>query len=506
MEDWALGYNVEFTYVPYFLRELSPQCINLALIKSGYLPPSNETKTYCELGCGLGYTSLILAACYPDYTFYAVDFNSEHIARAQEFARKAKLDNVHFFDLSFAEFATQDLPKFDYIIAHGVWTWVAESSRQDIIKFVNDRLNTNGAFYISYNAMPGSAPYQPLQKIYYHLYKTLPGTPKERIAKTIEFVDRMIEKKMSYFEQFPQAKARHDSVKAKSSHYFAHEFLNANWDCYYVSEVSDALQNARVKYVGSASLSENATSAAFEKDCKDILSFISDNISQEQLKDYAQAKMFRKDLFMRGAIQLPALEMIERINELRFCVFSDPSSLSHEISVDGQNIKLPKDGHQAIIEALSTKPRTFAELQQLPILSKFPYSNLFQLVGCIFEVNQIAILRDENEIIDRSPAERLNKVILEHTKYNVGYNYFAMPEFGYGIECNQIEQIFLKAIKEKADPIQAAMDFLRITNETLRKDGKPITDPKEKQKVLKEAELKFRSERLPYYEKIAIAA
>lgn len=506
MEDWAQGYNVEFAYVPYFLKELSPQVIDLALLKSGYAPPLGKKRTYCELGCGLGYTSLILAACYPDYTFYAVDFNSEHINRAKEFVEKAELTNVHFYDLSFAEFKTLDLPKFDYIVAHGVWTWISDAARQDIISFLDGNLATGGAFYVSYNAMPGSAPHQPLQQIYYHLYNSLSGTPKDRIGKTIEFVDRMIEKKVAYFEQYPNAKLRHDSVKTKSPHYFAHEYLNVNWDCFYISDVCEALNEARVKFVGSANLSENTTGQLFETAYQDILPSIPDPIAQEQIKDYAYGRMFRKDLFVRGPVKLPALEMVERINNIKFCLLANPSLLSSNISVDGQKIQLPEDGHKRLMELLDEKPRTFDELQQDPILSKFPFSHLFQLTCCAFEANQIAVLRDDSEIKDSLPAERLNKVILEKTLYNVGYNFFARPEFGVGMECAQIEQIFFKAMREKQDPVKAALEFLKLTKETLKKDGQAITDPQETKKLLKDAVERFRSERLHYYEKIAIAA
>lgn len=506
MGNWANGYNTDFTYIPYFLRELSPVCIDMALVKSGYKPPKGDSLTYCELGCGLGYTSLILAACFPEMTFYAVDFNSEHIARAKEFVEKAELKNIHFYDLSFEDFSKEDLPTFDYIVAHGVWTWVSESARQDIISLVKDKLNTGGAFYVSYNAMPGSAIYLPLQQIYYNLYHILTGTPKERIGKLMEYVDLMIEKKLAYFEHYPQAIKRHESVKDKSAHYFAHEYLNANWDCFYISDVCESLQDAKVQFVASANLSENATSALFENDCKDLLSFMTDTVSQEQLKDYAQSKMFRKDIFVRGPVRFPALEMVEHINKLRFCVYKDVSDLEPQVSVDGQKVNLPPEGHKRLLELLSKGPKTMQELQQDPLLSQFPFSHLFQMVCCTFEAGQIASYRDAKDIKDKDPAKRLNKVILEQTQYNVGYNSFAMPEFGYGIECGQIDQIFWKAIKDNMDPVQAAKEFLTITQETLKKDGKAITDPREAQELLEDAVDKFRTQRLSYYDKILIAA
>ena len=68
-------------------------------------PDPGSALTYCELGCGQGYSSNIVAAANPNVEVYANDFNPAHISGARTLAAAAGTRNVHFYDSSFAEFA-----------------------------------------------------------------------------------------------------------------------------------------------------------------------------------------------------------------------------------------------------------------------------------------------------------------------------------------------------------------------------------------------------------------
>src|SRR5262245_18346022 len=83
MNQWSGGYVIDIEYVEAFFPQQSPQSMALALTLNGLEPPDfSGAFSYCELGCGRGLTSLILAAANPDAEFHAVDFNPAHIARA----------------------------------------------------------------------------------------------------------------------------------------------------------------------------------------------------------------------------------------------------------------------------------------------------------------------------------------------------------------------------------------------------------------------------------------
>ena len=165
MANWSAGYVVDVEYTHGFYQELTPSLLGfLALLQGVQSPdPGASSLTYCELGCGQGFSTNLLAAANPQIQFHATDFNPGHIVGAQNLARAAAVKNVHFYDDSFAEFLSRDdLPDFDFITLHGIYSWVSPENRQTIVEFIRRKLKPGGLVYISYNTMPGWASMMPL--------------------------------------------------------------------------------------------------------------------------------------------------------------------------------------------------------------------------------------------------------------------------------------------------------------------------------------------------------
>src|SRR3982074_2191780 len=153
MSDWGQGYHVGTTYTAGFYPELAPSHLEAALLFAGY--KSNLTRTgtrYCELGCGYGLSTLVLAAANPHMWFVGVDFNPTHIAAARALAELAGLTNIRFVEASFDELLEPryaDLGEFDVIALHGIYSWVAPPVRRAIVGFADARLKTGGAPYVA---------------------------------------------------------------------------------------------------------------------------------------------------------------------------------------------------------------------------------------------------------------------------------------------------------------------------------------------------------------------
>jgi len=114
--------------------------------------------------CGHGVTAAILAALHPEGKFYVMDFNPSHIHYLAELTKAAKLTNLHYLDASFAQYAERDdLPEFDYISAHGIYSWVPAENRQHIRRIIDKKLKIGGIVSISYNTLPGWAQIAPIQ-------------------------------------------------------------------------------------------------------------------------------------------------------------------------------------------------------------------------------------------------------------------------------------------------------------------------------------------------------
>lgn len=113
--------------------------------------------THCrflEVGCGDGANLLPLALAYPHARFVGIDLSTSAIARGEKLRARLGLPNLELrvADVSACDPGTEP---FDYVVAHGFYSWVPASVRDALLALCRDRLDANGVAYVSYNALPG---------------------------------------------------------------------------------------------------------------------------------------------------------------------------------------------------------------------------------------------------------------------------------------------------------------------------------------------------------------
>jgi len=303
--SWTEGYVLEVNYTSGFYGELSPLKLGLAtLIKSIQPPDSSQEFTYCELACGQGFTTNILAATYPHAQFYANDFNPSHIATARDLAAKAGMKNILFFDDSFEEFLERDLPQFDFISLHGIYSWISAKNRQAIVNFMLRNLKVGGLVYISYNALPGWSAAMPMQALMLRHGQHSSEPILTRIEQALNFTGELLEANASYFAQNPILKNRYERLKEQNRYYLAHEYFNQEWNSFYFDEVAKELEDAKLKYVGSAHINDHIDTVNLSPAAQDKLAKISDPIYREVVRDFFVNSQFRRDIFSRGSLSL----------------------------------------------------------------------------------------------------------------------------------------------------------------------------------------------------------
>ena len=98
-----------------------------------------------------------MAAANPHMRFVGVDFNPEQIAHARSLVRRTGLTNIEFHEADFVSLAAKDQPfePCDYVVAHGILTWVNKEVRSAIYRIIDKTLTPGGLAYFSYNALPG---------------------------------------------------------------------------------------------------------------------------------------------------------------------------------------------------------------------------------------------------------------------------------------------------------------------------------------------------------------
>ena len=246
MEDWNQGYVTEIPYTYGFYSDLTPIVLEYSALCKGFASPSLEKFTYCELGCGKGLTTNILAAANPNGQFFATDFNPSQMMEARGLAEAAGTPNVHFFDQSFQDFIHEDLPEFDFICLHGIYSWISRENQQAIVDFIHKKLKVGGFVYISYNSMPGWSSLIPFQDLLFRFAAQGSGTIQQKLDGAIDFANQLREAEAIYFKNNPIAQQQLEILKDQDRTYLAHEYLNSHWNPLYFSDIADDLSRAKL--------------------------------------------------------------------------------------------------------------------------------------------------------------------------------------------------------------------------------------------------------------------
>jgi SAM-dependent methyltransferase len=107
-----------------------------------------------EIGCGDGLQLVTLAMAYPGSEFVGVDLSANAIARGEALRARLSLDNLRLVAADLLQWDAGEAA-YDYITAHGFWSWVPEVVRERCLALCEEKLATAGIAYISYNALPG---------------------------------------------------------------------------------------------------------------------------------------------------------------------------------------------------------------------------------------------------------------------------------------------------------------------------------------------------------------
>ncbi len=133
----------------------APERLALASMLHGGPLPSLKQYRVLELGCGDGANLIPLAYYRPQAEFVGVDGGRHHIETAQKNSSNLHLSNLSFLHKPFEELDKSLEEPFDFIIVHGVFSWVPDDVRDLLFKLCSDMLSVRGLLYLNYNTKPG---------------------------------------------------------------------------------------------------------------------------------------------------------------------------------------------------------------------------------------------------------------------------------------------------------------------------------------------------------------
>jgi SAM-dependent methyltransferase len=438
---WNEGYVTDSEYTAGYHPSVNPQLAGLAMLAAGLQPP--QIHTACELGFGHGLSINIHAAAQPQVHWWGADFMPSQVAEAKAM-QQASGSACQLSDASFAEFcASPDLPEFDSIALHGVWSWVSAENRAILIDFFRRKLRVGGVVYVSYNAQPGWAPETPLRHLLsLHSDRLSPPAhnPNTKARDALAFVERIFAASPDYLAAAPRIAGFVDHLKQQPPAYVAHEFLNQNWKALWFSEAADMFAQAKLTYAGGGDFVEAATPLSAEQQA--VLGGVEDVTVRETIHDLMVNRRFRKDYWVKGARRLSAQDREAALRAVKVVLVRTRAAAS-TLAPNPTRFGLQPQVFEQILNVLADyAPHSLAEIEAELRPSRVQLSAVFKAVTVLVGSNIIALARDGGA--GRLPStDGLNRMFIQKSIQGEDLQLLASPMTGSAVSVSRLHQIFL---------------------------------------------------------------
>lgn len=422
------GYVTDQEYTSDYHHAYTPAMLDYVALLNGIAPPERAAGQFrfCDLGCGFGMTALALAAANPAAQIYGIDFMAEHIDVSQALAERTGINNAHFHQLSFAQALDKDFEPFDYIVAHGVYSWVNADVRAEVTAFIQRYLKPGGVAYISYNAMPGKANILPVQKFVSHFAAAQHGPGSQRVLETFAQLQQLQQMGARNLQGKPELDMLLQSLGNEDPRYLAHEYLHSAWEPRYSIDVAREMAGAGVEYIGSAMLFANDERFLLNPEQQACLANF-DNINERELvKDYLLDVSFRRDVFARAPRRLDPAEQERRWGRLMLMLTVAPDAVDYQVQVAFVEASIDNPVARSIVKALAGGPKTVNQLLSRWDMMSASVQDVRDVLFILLCSQQLTLVEQDKV----ATASRLNQVLAD-----AGYvcNALATP-YGVGVE------------------------------------------------------------------------
>jgi SAM-dependent methyltransferase len=506
---WNEGYISDIGYTHGFYRELTPSFLELVALSRGLRSPqADDPLAFAELGCGQGFSANLLAAANPHARFHAFDFNPTHVAGAQALAAETGSSNVMFHEHSFAELdGVSDLPDFDVIALHGVWSWISPENRHRIIAFARRRLKPSGLFYISYNALPGWASAMPLRRLLVDAAARASGPLTIRIEQALSAVERFLDTEPMYVRANPGIRERLAKIKEQGRDYLAHEYFNRDWTPLYHADVVAELTDAKLSFVGSASPLEGVDAINLTAEQQARLAEVGEGAQRETLRDFLLNQQFRRDVFIRGAVPMPGTLMNERWLDLRLALSTVRADVPQKVAGMLGEAELQADVYGPLLDGLASGPSTLRQIVADPVVAKLGWPRLMQAVTILIGMGHLQPCLDAKGDATRTASTRaFNAAVLKRARSSADLQFLASPVTGGGVSVDRFQQLFLLARQSNlADAPAFVWHILETSGQRLVKEGLALQTAEENLTELRSRYAMFLEKKLPVLEQLGIA-
>ena len=269
----------------------------------GLKPPTAKTARVLELGATYGGNIISQAVHNPEATFVGIELSQDQVEKGNKIISDAKLENVSLLQGDILNF-DESLGNFDYIIAHGFYSWISDEMKDKLLDIISHHLADNGIAYVSYNTYPGWHTMEEVRQLMLFAnrgYDEL--THKEKVLRG-KTVGSLVGAQILNYDNLKERNSKFlgalRSVMQKDDYYVGHDHLEPHNDPCYFYQFNDHLKAHNLTYVCDADLTLSMV-RTYDDSIADKLEKLAPNsqADQEQYLDFMLDTTFRKSIICK---------------------------------------------------------------------------------------------------------------------------------------------------------------------------------------------------------------
>jgi methyltransferase-like protein/cyclopropane fatty-acyl-phospholipid synthase-like methyltransferase len=264
----------------------------------GLRPVPAQRCRVLELACAAGGNLIPMADALPDATFVGLDLSARQITDGKAAVEKLGLKNLDLRHASITD-VDESWGQFDYVVAHGVYSWVPNAVQDKILEICEKNLSPNGIAYVSYNTYPGwhlRGMIRDMMRYHSGRFNT-PQLRTQQARALLDFLAQSVraEQNNAYSTLLKQEL---ETIRHQADHYLYHEHLEENNEPLYFHQFMARAHAHNLKYLGESRVGTMVT-GNFGPDIEKTLRILAtDQIQAEQYMDFLRNRMFRETLLV----------------------------------------------------------------------------------------------------------------------------------------------------------------------------------------------------------------
>lgn len=323
-----------------------------------------------EVGCASGGNLIPMAATLPNCEFVGIDFSPVQIERGRADVAALGLSNIRLLPMDIMDFSAE-VGSFDYIIAHGVYSWVPTAVQERLFAICGRQLSPAGIAYVSYNALPGWRMRSVVRDAMAYHTRGI-ADPRTRVAQAravLDFLAESVEGDSSAYGNTLRTEAEH--LRTKRDDYILHDHLELVNEPEYFYQFIERAAGHGLAYLGESDFTKMLGREFGPQVAQTLARIAPDVLRREQFMDFLRARTFRETLLVRREVTLTRKVSPLRVMSLRVSSKARPQRENPDLQSDAVELFQTPEANRLTTASRITKAAVMVLGEHWPMALAF---------------------------------------------------------------------------------------------------------------------------------------